>query len=123
MAPASDDKSEVLHIAAWLHDCGKVTTTKSITTLSETPAPRADNRPARMMAIADIFEALTAADHPYKKRPRCSRQSLLIMATMCKNARIAPQLFGLFVRAEIYRRYAERFMRRNRSMRWMTARY
>lgn len=32
------------------------------------------------------------------------------MATMCKHARIAPQLFGLFVRTEIYRRYAERFM-------------
>jgi hypothetical protein len=65
--------------------------------------------PARMMAIADIFEALTAADRPYKKGKRLS-ESLQIMATMCKDAHIDAQLFGLFVRTKIYRRYAERFM-------------
>ncbi len=66
--------------------------------------------PARMMAIADIFEALTAADRPYKKGKRLS-ESLMIMAGMCRGAHIDPPLFGLFVRAGIYRRYAERFMR------------
>ncbi|MNV99689.1 hypothetical protein D3C71_1950860 [compost metagenome] len=65
--------------------------------------------PARMMAIADIFEALTAADRPYKKGKLLS-ESLHIMADMCKNAHIDPQLFGLFVRTKIYRHYAERFM-------------
>ncbi|MDP2245519.1 HD domain-containing phosphohydrolase [Pseudomonas sp.] len=65
--------------------------------------------PARMMAIADIFEALTAADRPYKKGKQLS-ESLNIMADMCKNAHIDPQLFGLFVRTKIYQRYAERFM-------------
>ena len=65
--------------------------------------------PARMMAIADIFEALTAADRPYKKGKRLS-ESLHIMAAMCQDAHIDPELFGLFVRTKIYRRYAERFM-------------
>lgn len=65
--------------------------------------------PARMMAIADIFEALTAADRPYKKGKRLS-ESLHIMAGMCQDAHIDPELFGLFVRTKIYRRYAERFM-------------
>ena len=65
--------------------------------------------PARMMAIADIFEALTAVDRPYKKGKLLS-ESLNIMADMCKNAHIDPELFGLFVRTKIYRHYAERFM-------------
>ncbi|WP_405120552.1 HD domain-containing phosphohydrolase [Pseudomonas leptonychotis] len=66
--------------------------------------------PARIMAIADIFEALTAVDRPYKKGKLLS-ESLNIMASMCKNAHIDPQLFSLFVREKIYLRYAERFLR------------
>ena len=65
--------------------------------------------PARMMAIADIFEALTAVDRPYKKGKTLS-EALNIMVGMCKGAHIDPQLFALFIRAGIYRRYAERFM-------------
>ena len=65
--------------------------------------------PARMMAIADIFEALTAVDRPYKKGKLLS-ESLNIMAGMCRGAHIDPELFGLFVRAKVYLRYAERFM-------------
>ena len=65
--------------------------------------------PARMMAIADIFEALTAVDRPYKKGKTLS-EALNIMVGMCKGAHIDPQLFALFVRSGIYRRYAERFM-------------
>tara|TARA_Y100000593_G_scaffold60068_1_gene111387 strand:+ start:49476 stop:52427 length:2952 start_codon:yes stop_codon:yes gene_type:complete len=65
--------------------------------------------PARMMAIADIFEALTAADRPYKKGKSLS-EALDIMAGMCRGAHVDPQLFALFVRQKIYRRYAERFM-------------
>ncbi|MDR7022753.1 HD domain-containing phosphohydrolase [Pseudomonas peli] len=67
--------------------------------------------PARMMAIADIFEALTAVDRPYKKGKLLS-ESLNIMAGMCKGAHIDPELFGLFVREKIYLQYAERFLRR-----------
>lgn len=66
--------------------------------------------PARMMAIADIFEALTAVDRPYKKGKLLS-ESLNIMAGMCKGAHIDPELFGLFVREKIYLSYAERFLR------------
>ena len=67
--------------------------------------------PARIMAIADIFEALTAVDRPYKKGKLLS-ESLDIMAGMCKAAHIDPELFGLFVREKIYLSYAERFLRR-----------
>lgn len=65
--------------------------------------------PARMMAIADIFEALTAADRPYKKAKSLS-EALGIMAFMCRDAHIDPQLFRLFIEAHIYRQYAERFL-------------
>jgi HD-GYP domain-containing protein (c-di-GMP phosphodiesterase class II) len=65
--------------------------------------------PARMMAIADIFEALTAADRPYKKAKSLS-EALGIMATMCRDAHIDPQLFGLFINAQIYLQYANRFL-------------
>ncbi|MHC8395977.1 HD domain-containing phosphohydrolase [Pseudomonas sp. LB3P93] len=65
--------------------------------------------PARMMAIADIFEALTAADRPYKKAKTLS-EALGIMATMCRDAHIDPELFGLFINAEIYLQYADRFL-------------
>src|SRR5690606_12127806 len=65
--------------------------------------------PARMMAIADIFEALTAVDRPYKKGKTLS-EALNIMVGMCKGAHIDPQLFALFLRSGIHRHYAERFM-------------
>jgi HD-GYP domain-containing protein (c-di-GMP phosphodiesterase class II) len=65
--------------------------------------------PARMMAIADIFEALTAADRPYKKAKTLS-EALAIMATMCREAHIDAQLFGLFISEGVYRQYAERFL-------------
>jgi len=65
--------------------------------------------PARMMAIADIFEALTAADRPYKKAKKLS-EALGIMATMCRDAHIDPELFQLFIDERIYLRYAEEFL-------------
>lgn len=65
--------------------------------------------PARMIAIADIFEALTAADRPYKKGKTLS-EALGIMATMCRSAHIDPELFELFIQSRIYQQYAERFM-------------
>ena len=62
--------------------------------------------PARMMAIADIFEALTASDRPYKKAKTVS-ESLKIMGFMVKDAHIDPDLFRLFLQADIPRAYAE----------------
>ncbi|RIJ07276.1 HD domain-containing protein [Pseudomonas sp. 91RF] len=65
--------------------------------------------PARMMAIADIFEALTAADRPYKKAKTLS-EALGIMATMCREAHIDAELFSLFIREGLYLQYASRFL-------------
>lgn len=64
---------------------------------------------ARMMAIADVFEALTAADRPYKSGKPLS-VALAIMAAMVREGHLDPDLFDLFVRGGVYRRYAERFL-------------
>ncbi|MCX9158457.1 HAMP domain-containing protein [Niveibacterium sp. 24ML] len=64
---------------------------------------------ARMMAIADIFEALTAVDRPYKQGKKLS-EAIRIMALMKKDQHIDPELFELFLRSGVYRDYAERFM-------------
>src|SRR5260221_5072765 len=65
--------------------------------------------PARMMGIADIFEALTAADRPYKK-PKTLSESIKIMTFMYKDKHIDPDLFELFLRAGLHKAYAERFL-------------
>ena len=65
--------------------------------------------PARMMAIADIFEALTAADRPYKKAKTLT-DSLKIMGFMVKDQHIDPELFRLFLESGVYRDYADRFL-------------
>lgn len=61
---------------------------------------------ARMMAIADIFEALTAADRPYKSGKTLS-QALTIMARMVEGQHIDRDLFELFLRAGVHRDYAQ----------------
>jgi hypothetical protein len=65
---------------------------------------------ARMLAIADIFEALTAVDRPYKKGKTLS-QAIAIMADMKRKQHIDPDLFDLFLRAGVHREYAEKFLR------------
>jgi HD-GYP domain-containing protein (c-di-GMP phosphodiesterase class II) len=64
---------------------------------------------ARMMGIADIFEALTARDRPYKPGMKLS-QAMGIMANFKKNGHIDPDLFDVFVKQGVYRRYAEQFL-------------
>ncbi|GAB2176889.1 HD domain-containing phosphohydrolase [Dongia sp. agr-C8] len=64
---------------------------------------------ARMMAVADIFEALTAADRPYKKAKSLS-ESISIMARMRDDAHIDPEIFELFLTSGAYLQYAERHM-------------
>jgi HD-GYP domain-containing protein (c-di-GMP phosphodiesterase class II) len=64
---------------------------------------------ARIMGIADIFEALTAKDRPYKKGKTLS-ESLQILGQMSQTGHIDPQLFRLFVHGKVYRRYAETFL-------------
>jgi len=65
--------------------------------------------PARMMAIADIFEALTARDRPYKPGKTLS-QAVAIMAKMRDEGHIDPELFDLFLQSGAHLRYAERFL-------------
>ena len=64
---------------------------------------------ARIMAIADIFEALTASDRPYKPGMPLS-QSLRIMSNFARNGHIDPDLYEVFVRDEVYLDYARRFL-------------
>jgi HD-GYP domain-containing protein (c-di-GMP phosphodiesterase class II) len=65
--------------------------------------------PARIMAIADIFEALTAADRPYKK-PKTVNDALRIMSLMRNDQHIDADLFDLFLESGVYRTYAEQFL-------------
>jgi HD-GYP domain-containing protein (c-di-GMP phosphodiesterase class II) len=65
--------------------------------------------PARIMAIADIFEALTAADRPYKPSKTLS-ESIRIMSFMKKDQHIDADLFRLFLESGVYKDYAERFL-------------
>jgi len=64
---------------------------------------------ARCMGIADIFEALTAKDRPYKKGKTLS-ESLEILGRMKLNQHVDPDLFDIFVRKKVYLRYAEMFL-------------
>ena len=64
---------------------------------------------ARVMGIADIFEALTAKDRPYKKGKTLS-ESLEILGRLSLNGHIDPELFDVFVRRKIYLRYADMFL-------------
>jgi HD-GYP domain-containing protein (c-di-GMP phosphodiesterase class II) len=65
--------------------------------------------PSRMMGIADIFEALTARDRPYKKAKTLS-ESLMILGKMKEDNHIDPDLFDLFIRERIYLDYARQFL-------------
>jgi HD-GYP domain-containing protein (c-di-GMP phosphodiesterase class II) len=65
--------------------------------------------PARIMGIADIFEALTSKDRPYKKAKTLT-ESLEILGRMKVNHHIDPDLFDIFIREKIYLKYAEKFL-------------
>jgi HD-GYP domain-containing protein (c-di-GMP phosphodiesterase class II) len=65
--------------------------------------------PSRIMAIADIFEALTASDRPYKKAKTLS-ESVKILYLFKKDRHIDPVLFDLFLTSGVYKVYADRFL-------------
>ncbi|MBW2732910.1 MAG: GAF domain-containing protein [Deltaproteobacteria bacterium] len=65
--------------------------------------------PARAMAIADVFEALTAQDRPYKKGKTLS-EAMRIMGFMKRDNHIDPALFDLFVSSGVYREYGARYL-------------
>ena len=64
---------------------------------------------ARILAIADVFEALTAKDRPYKPGKKLS-ESLQILGRMVLEGAIDPGLFEVFVREKVYLEYATRFL-------------
>jgi len=64
---------------------------------------------ARVMGIADIFEALTAADRPYKTGKTLS-ESLQILGRMAQTGHVDPDLFDVFVRRKVYLGYAKRYL-------------
>ena len=66
--------------------------------------------PSRIMAIADIFEALTAIDRPYKATKTLS-ESVRILASFKTRGHIDAELFDLFLRSGVYMRYAERYLK------------
>jgi len=65
--------------------------------------------PARVMAIADVFEALTAKDRPYKKAKTLS-EALAILQKMKEDNHIDPDLYDAFIAHKIYKVYAEKFL-------------
>jgi HD-GYP domain-containing protein (c-di-GMP phosphodiesterase class II) len=65
--------------------------------------------PARAMAIADIFEALTARDRPYKT-PKKLSECIKILSFMKKDKHIDPDLFELFLTSGVYKDYADQFL-------------
>lgn len=64
---------------------------------------------ARVMGIADIFEALTASDRPYKPGKTLS-ESLTILGRMKLDHHVDPDLFDVFLREKVYLEYAARFL-------------
>lgn len=64
--------------------------------------------PARAMAIADIFEALSASDRPYKQAKPVS-ECLTIMGRLVDNNHLDGDLFTIFVREKVYEDYINKF--------------
>jgi HD-GYP domain-containing protein (c-di-GMP phosphodiesterase class II) len=65
--------------------------------------------PARVMAIADVFEALTAKDRPYKKGKTLT-EALTILGHMKLNGHVDPDLFDVFLWRQVYLKYARQFL-------------
>ena len=65
--------------------------------------------PARIMGIADIFEALTAGDRPYKKGKTIT-EALIILGKFRLNGHIDPDLFDVFVREKVWLKFAQEFL-------------
>ncbi|KAA0876282.1 HD family phosphohydrolase [Nitrincola tapanii] len=64
---------------------------------------------ARVMAIADIFEALTASDRPYKK-PNTVSESLSILVAFANNGHIDPDIFKVFLTSKVWGSYAADYL-------------
>jgi hypothetical protein len=64
---------------------------------------------AKIMAISDIFEALTAKDRPYKKGKKLS-EAMKILLDMKNNNEIDKDLFEIFIRKGVYKKYAKKYL-------------
>jgi HD-GYP domain-containing protein (c-di-GMP phosphodiesterase class II) len=60
---------------------------------------------ARVMGVADIFEALTARDRPYKK-PMTLSTALTILGKMSLEGHVDPDIYVIFIHSDIWRSYA-----------------
>jgi response regulator RpfG family c-di-GMP phosphodiesterase len=65
--------------------------------------------PARVIAVADVFEALTASDRPYKE-PKSLSASIKILSCMVKNKHLDKEIFELFLKSGIYMQYANKYL-------------
>lgn len=64
---------------------------------------------ARIIALADFFEALTSADRPYKKGNKLS-ESLRIIAVTVRMGETDPDLFDLFLDTGLFRHFARDYV-------------
>lgn len=64
---------------------------------------------ARIIAIADVFEALTASDRPYKKG-KTVREALTLMSNMVAQGHLDGDLFDLFIRSRVWKDYALQYL-------------
>jgi len=67
--------------------------------------------PARVLAISDVFEALTASDRPYKE-PKTLSVAIKILSFMAKDKHLDKDLFKLFLKSGIYKDYAEKYLKK-----------
>jgi len=67
---------------------------------------------ARIMAIADVFEALTANDRPYKD-PKTLSETLTIMGYMKLDNHLDPDLFDVFIQERVYLEFADKFLQKS----------
>ena len=68
--------------------------------------------PAKILAVADIFEALTARDRPYKE-PKKMSQVLRIMQEMKNTGHLDPDVYEVFIKSGVYMEYAKEYMEPN----------
>ncbi|QKJ21668.1 HD domain-containing phosphohydrolase [Poseidonibacter lekithochrous] len=65
--------------------------------------------PSRVLALADVFEALTASDRPYKDSKTLS-ESIKILSFMVKDQHLDKDIFELFLKTEVYKRYGKEYL-------------
>ena len=65
--------------------------------------------PEHIIALADVFEALTASDRPYKK-PKTINEAISIMSNMVEKKHLDKEVFHLFLKEKVYLKFAQNFL-------------